>query len=641
MIFIQIAAFAQNTEILINSTIKELRENKMISYSARYYTTNIGQEGFWYYDATDNTSADNTGTILVSSNGKRFKRIHEGKLNARWFGAVGDSITDNSVALQNLLQAEGKAYEVFFPNGIYAFNTPLIFDGTKKSITLYSSNGQLVNLDGGNKLNTTATLMWTGAANNIMLKITDGNGIIIQGLGFTTKSSAENQIQIDAVTAIQFVNKFSTRYSNIIQCNFRRLSVGIHFFDDGSNFLSNSNMDGHTITDCVFGDYVKAIVIQQTNVYNTSINQCSFYGSPDYSKHHLHIIKGHASFIGGYFGTLKGASSVGGKNGVGIQVDRGSVDLVNPYSETHTAPFLVWDIAEPAQATSTISGGVGILQDLSLLPTTYSILNKTSSNLNIISTHITGTLRKEGAGGSIATFNVLQPRFEGNLALCMRYGTNNDKVGLVGTASGSAGVLSQSSDSTVFNFYLNSGYNLQSRFTKVGSNFIRQENLPGIRTGFPVNYSTGTVDYALNNWNLFVPTQSTGDSSKLVANTEWVKKQTATIATNVARSGITSTSLIGIGNRMISADAKGKLNTDAGIVNATIINASSGAALAGLTVKSTTNGSTPAPVMTSLQKIKIANPTAGKTVYCSDCVATDSSTGVMQTYNGKQWKNHW
>lgn len=33
--------------------------------------------------------------------------------------------------------------------------------------------------------------------------------------------------------------------------------------------------------------------------------------------------------------------------------------------------------------------------------------------------------------------------------------------------------------------------------------------------------------------------------------------------------------------------------------------------------------------------------TAGLTVYCSDCTATDASTGVTQTYNGTTWKNYW
>lgn len=33
--------------------------------------------------------------------------------------------------------------------------------------------------------------------------------------------------------------------------------------------------------------------------------------------------------------------------------------------------------------------------------------------------------------------------------------------------------------------------------------------------------------------------------------------------------------------------------------------------------------------------------TAGDTFYCTDCTATDTSTGVMQTWNGSTWKNNW
>lgn len=34
-------------------------------------------------------------------------------------------------------------------------------------------------------------------------------------------------------------------------------------------------------------------------------------------------------------------------------------------------------------------------------------------------------------------------------------------------------------------------------------------------------------------------------------------------------------------------------------------------------------------------------PVQGDTVFCSNCTANDSSTGVLQTYNGTTWKNHW
>lgn len=47
------------------------------------------------------------------------------------------------------------------------------------------------------------------------------------------------------------------------------------------------------------------------------------------------------------------------------------------------------------------------------------------------------------------------------------------------------------------------------------------------------------------------------------------------------------------------------------------------------------------PRMKSMQKNAIANPAIGLTLYCLDCIATDGSIGVMQTFNGNVWKNNW
>lgn len=70
------------------------------------------------------------------------------------------------------------------------------------------------------------------------------------------------------------------------------------------------------------------------------------------------------------------------------------------------------------------------------------------------------------------------------------------------------------------------------------------------------------------------------------------------------------------------------------------IGSSGSTASAALSVVSTTKGFLP-PVMTNTQKTAISSPATGLTVYCTDCTATDSSTGVMQTYNGTTWKNNW
>lgn len=45
--------------------------------------------------------------------------------------------------------------------------------------------------------------------------------------------------------------------------------------------------------------------------------------------------------------------------------------------------------------------------------------------------------------------------------------------------------------------------------------------------------------------------------------------------------------------------------------------------------------------MTTTQRNALTGLVSGAEIYCSDCTATDASTGVKQVYNGSTWKNCW
>jgi hypothetical protein len=100
-------------------TVAGLRVFAAPDTSVIYQTTDYGG-GLWNY-SSDTTTIDNTGTILVSTaTGGTYKRIYDGALNIRWFGAKGDGVT-NDIPAWDLAKAALPAGggTIYFPRGRY------------------------------------------------------------------------------------------------------------------------------------------------------------------------------------------------------------------------------------------------------------------------------------------------------------------------------------------------------------------------------------------------------------------------------------------------------------------------------------------------------------------------------------------
>lgn len=139
----------------IETTTIALLRAETSSTADIYYTTDFGKEGEWYYDSFDTSSDDNEGTVLVSTNNLRFKRIfNKGIVNAPWFFKSTDAdategiqraldyISDTSyIAVENHNSGGGT---VFLPKGIYLISNSLKIGqhcrllGVSKSATNYN-----------------------------------------------------------------------------------------------------------------------------------------------------------------------------------------------------------------------------------------------------------------------------------------------------------------------------------------------------------------------------------------------------------------------------------------------------------------------------------------------------------------------
>jgi hypothetical protein len=138
--------------------------------------------GLFFWDSSDTTSTDNDGTILVSTYtpapSGRWKRIYDGTLNVRWFGAlprVGSTISDDRAAIQKALDlASATGQEVYFPPGIYDVS------GSSEPLTLIVKSNTKITLDPGAEIAVTPTptlpssgidhfVFWLNAVTNVVI----------------------------------------------------------------------------------------------------------------------------------------------------------------------------------------------------------------------------------------------------------------------------------------------------------------------------------------------------------------------------------------------------------------------------------------------------------------------------------------
>lgn len=107
----------------------------MASYKAlRAYTgrativriTKPDVAGFFRYDLSDTTSSDNGGTVIVGSDGRRWKRIIDGAVYGAWFG-VSPSVSDNSDGIDAcILAARAAGVPSIWPAGWLTYSRPIV-----------------------------------------------------------------------------------------------------------------------------------------------------------------------------------------------------------------------------------------------------------------------------------------------------------------------------------------------------------------------------------------------------------------------------------------------------------------------------------------------------------------------------------
>lgn len=252
-----------------------------------------GIAGMFVRDDADTTTADNGGTVIVATNGKRWRRTHDGVLNAHWFGAKGNGVADDRPPIQVAIDYANSmgGGSVFVPPGTYVLGAaPTQMVGRSYGLLMKAN----VDLFGQSSASTT---LISADAVDIDMIITERPGFTIPNVslrGITVDGNEANQVTEDKTNIwmqgvvglkmhdVRSVNPgaFGIRINTCsrvdlsqIKCDHSNAtnSDGIHFVDTSD--VVGSNIDIYTEGDDAF--IIEAINSDVANYAITSLNAVS------------------------------------------------------------------------------------------------------------------------------------------------------------------------------------------------------------------------------------------------------------------------------------------------------------------------------------------------------------------------------
>ena len=224
--------FNKADPVVTFSSPQKLRAYRNFQKGIKYKISGVFS-GFWFWDPNDLSSKDNTGTIIVTSNGKRIKRIYSGPANIDWFGAIsGNKSFDNSFVIQNALRS---VKNIFFT----AHSKYYI----KKQILLTRCNNLILDMTGSTIINInydSKTILFDHC-NNVTLK----GGILTRPIVPNIQNNKDQH-------TVNFIGCKDVKVSNMTILN--SPETGICLMNVINADIINNKIE-HTLRDGIYSHY--------------------------------------------------------------------------------------------------------------------------------------------------------------------------------------------------------------------------------------------------------------------------------------------------------------------------------------------------------------------------------------------------
>lgn len=260
----------------------------------QYLTKDFGCPGTWVVDEEDTTSADNTGTVLVTAGGKRLKRNIDNEIILKWFG--DQSNDPHSTIMDRALTA--------LKDGSVLNTTGCVLDNLQSQITItdfknleIKGNGLFKRTSAGSAA---STIMRISRCDGLKISGITIDGAQIQGRGVDMDYCKNSNVQIsiknigDATYSSSYGLSIGVECHNSVihGCNIYNIVSGgsttgvrVSNFRDSTKYSVGVKIYGNVIDTIIPHDNGDGIVIDQQGYYSN----CNIYDN--------HFISNHKSAI--------------------------------------------------------------------------------------------------------------------------------------------------------------------------------------------------------------------------------------------------------------------------------------------------------------------------------------------------------
>ena len=282
-----------------------------------YYPNGSIGGGLFYFDSSDKVSLDDGGTIFVTSEGNRWKRVDITKIDVTMFGAKGDGVSDDWDSISKALQYSKTVYFPYTENGYGvskaikpSSRSSLIFEGGKlkalnsivgddcvlkihnaTNVSVYNAE-----IDCGNfepncgiviREGTNDVKLFNSKVSNARWSSVKGGG---RGVIIEAHTGAPSDIRIDGVTCINVdtaigVNGYTgARKNNILITNVLARGVNklIALFGNGEGYPHTGDSSSCVISDVIAHSVKQPIRFDRGS--NTLISNVRVYNKEPSSK---------------------------------------------------------------------------------------------------------------------------------------------------------------------------------------------------------------------------------------------------------------------------------------------------------------------------------------------------------------------